>query len=273
MGNLVQKAKECFWQALDKWSAKEVEPGTPKRWDYDQVKSKFRPLDLVACRGDGLISDAISIAQKEKLGDGRWSHVGLLVNTEMMPGILNGKKDKWYIWESTSLNEAVDVESKQTVTGVQIRDFEEVCKEYYKFQDTEVAVFRLVDNPCQRVQGESDEAFGARKQALRIKLAKAHQKYHGRPYDFSGTLPAFFKCLRKYRDDNFAIDKFHEYAMFCSELVASVYKDLSLLPDTVNVENVVPEDLFGFDADGEVKLQLEPQGETVLQTGMRVIKA
>jgi hypothetical protein len=273
MGKYVSKLKDYCIVCIDKWSAKEAGPNVPKRWDYKEAQKRFRPLDMVACRGDGLISDAIAESQRAKLGEGRWSHVGLLVNTDIMPGIINGQKGKWYIWESTSLNEAPDVESKKAVTGVQVRDFEQVCKEYYGFMDTEVAVYRLKDNPWQRVQDESDESYAVRQESLRIKLSKAHQKYHGRPYDFSGALAGFFKCLRKYRDNNFVVNKFHDYAMFCSELVASVYVDIGLLPESVDPENVVPEDFFGFDADKEMPLVFEPAGTTVIQTGMLVIKS
>lgn len=272
----LQSLCKCFvkcvscCEKLDNCKRKKTNESTPVINKYKQLKDNLRPLDMIAFRGAGLISDVISQSQQVAQGSGKWTHVGLIVNTSIMPDILNSSKDKWYVWESTSLAQSADAETGEMLKGVQIRDLSVVIKEYAKYVDTEVCVFRLKDNPYIIRENELNESYQSRLELLRRKMTKLHGEYLGRPFDFTGSFPALCKCLRKYRDV-FILNQIHDYAMFNSELVASIYKRIGLLPDNINVENVVPMDFFGFDKDREIPLLFEMEPITLLQTGRYVI--
>ena len=68
---------------------------------YKEIKSIIKPLDMILFRGGEVVSSTIRILEKLQAGNGDWSHVGLVVDTTILPNIPNGKDDKLYIWEST----------------------------------------------------------------------------------------------------------------------------------------------------------------------------
>ena len=85
--------------------------------------------------------------------------------------------------------------------------------------------------------------------------------------DFISLFAAMFPSLRSLRDfrDNIFTKLYstlHNYKIinnnslspadwqFCSELVATIYKEFDIIPNTVNPKDVVPIDFFGCDEDG-----------------------
>lgn len=110
----------------------------------------MRELDIVFFRGGdlrpvsinpyNLVSSGIMMAQKMTLGDGSFSHVGILVSSAVLPG-LNLEPDVFYILESTVSSAG---------SGVQIRRFDDVVSEYlsfYKDKTDRIAIGYVVDNP------------------------------------------------------------------------------------------------------------------------------
>mgnify|MGYP002351034239 FL=1 len=74
---------------------------------YKDISNKIKPFDLIAFRGGDIISDLISIVEKYHLGIGDFSHLGMIVTSDILPYyIINNEKiyldpKKIYIFEST----------------------------------------------------------------------------------------------------------------------------------------------------------------------------
>ena len=106
---------------------------------YDAIKNKIRPLDLIAFRGGDIISDLIATLESHEVGIGAFSHVGMVVTSEILPScMVNGKEfylapDRVYVFESTftydipHITDGVpDVTTGHGEFGVQLRDLEDV---------------------------------------------------------------------------------------------------------------------------------------------------
>lgn len=113
----------------------------------------IKPLDCIFFKGTELISEAIMIMERLTLGVGEWSHVGIVVNRDIIPG-LNVKDDDLYIWESTISSSSklitgdptLDAESGKGVFGVQVRKLKDVIKNSIKL-GVKIGWGRLRNNP------------------------------------------------------------------------------------------------------------------------------
>lgn len=258
-------------------------------WDLKEdsiqnIISKLRPLDLILFSGNSLVSKTIKFAEKEKLGLGTISHVGMIVTKEILPHIKELKKDKFYIWESTSKKQGLfrknvkDVYGKNRY-GVQIRELEEVVKNYLLFQGR-VFWGKLNDNPwkilnkdlrhsqtnnsinnldkiCEDKDEVDKECF--------ICVLKELEKTYGKSsfnlnlIDLAASLYPSFRPLRKLKKKimNYLAknSKRKKYTpLFCSEFVAIIYKSLKILDENIQPSDVVPVDFLGINEFGIPRL-------------------
>src|SRR5438309_11598776 len=93
-------------------------PGTR----FSDLKNQVKPLDLMVFRGSDFVSDTISFLEKWKFGQGDWTHVGVVMTTDVIT-IKNGQPGRLYLWESTmsgkTLGDGVNnVETNQATFGV-----------------------------------------------------------------------------------------------------------------------------------------------------------
>ena len=153
-------------------------------YEYEEASEKIRPLALVLFAGKEFVSDIICFGQSLKGSYRRnqervqrvFSHVGVIVDKNIMPGIRNTLPGRHYVLESTAsgklVSEVVDCESMKGVLGVQIRDFEWVCATY----NGVIAVANLQDNPFDPIEGESVEENQQRIGMLRGMPVKVPQR-------------------------------------------------------------------------------------------------
>jgi hypothetical protein len=118
-----------------------------KKWH--KVVTLITPFDLVLFSGSDFVSSTIKKLENKKLKCGEFSHVGIVVNSLVLPHIPELIPDEFYVWESTSsLNipgmptEVPDIYGKNKL-GVQIRNLKSVF-ENYKGQ---VYIGKLIRNP------------------------------------------------------------------------------------------------------------------------------
>lgn len=220
--------------------------------NYDEIKNTIRPFDLIFFKGKGFISDIINFFEvrtlkpkeaKYKIKDkDLFTHVGLIITTEMAtyPNMEDGKL---YILESTISNNSKtninDINGKSYL-GVQIRDFEKLIS-VNKKSKTNVAVGYLNNNPL-------DNKIDGLKEKFNIIL----NKYIYTPYEFNplalpGALINEFRWERNFIESTFKIKS--DDCLFCSELVATVYKEINIFDEKVIPKNVVPMDFLGYDVD------------------------
>jgi hypothetical protein len=118
-----------------------------KKWH--EVVSLITPFDLVLFSGEDFVSSTIKKLEYQKLKCGEFSHVGIVVNSLVLPHITELVPNEFYIWESTSsLNipgrplEIPDIYGKNKL-GVQIRNLKSVFEQY----KGQVYIGKLIQNP------------------------------------------------------------------------------------------------------------------------------
>lgn len=221
-----------------------------------------KPLDIVLFGGGDFVSDFIKWVTLKKITDNPqykiltesdqdsekykhiivFSHVGLLVDNTILkhPNLEPGKM---YVFESTmsgSLTDGVKNIEGKSFLGVQLRDFEKVVKGYLSTSGTYIAVAPLT----QKVRNGLPQ--GARMVHMFTKIFHKYNgvKYDASPLELSAAVCTPCRCFR----DCFSRVCSNKW-LFCSELVAAVFRDLGVfLPKTI-VNNVVPMDFIGYDLD------------------------
>lgn len=220
--------------------------------EFKDIIDKVKPLDLVFFDGIGIASDLIQLVEsillykqnKEGIKPGEFSHVGMLVTSEILeyPGV---EDNILYILESTisgyGQGNVKDISGK-SFFGVQLRKFSEVVKEYEENNGTEICVGNLIGNPLLDKETDKEEL---KRKFSNIAKALLYTDYE---YNLIGLGASLIEELRPFRDYTNKI-MHTERNLFCSELVATILKKLNIINENVKVENVVPMDFLGFDKD------------------------
>ncbi len=206
--------------------------------NFRKVMNYFKPFDLLLFDSDDPVSTFINTIQNIKIKGSKWSHVGILINKSTMPHIKNLENDKWYIWEAVitqnkgilpSAYKVVDVETRQGVVGVQIRDLEKVLKEKLKKKGQRFAIAKLINYPND--------------QNLLSKVKKIQEQYFHRKYDFN--IMNHISTVIDTPTINLPFNKkTTKTSIYCSEFVAIVYKKLGLLSENIDETKISPTDLI-----------------------------
>lgn len=206
---------------------------------YTNVRSQIRPLDMIAFKGDDPVSKLILYLENKTTHYNDFSHVGVVVTSEILDEPLLDPK-KLYVLESTVSGKmgynVYNIHGKSFL-GVQIRCLDDLIETYDHPDDTAIAWCHLEHNPLDITDSTSD---------IKEKMTTLYHEVDHRFYDFNlyDLLSALYPMLRIYRN---LVDKiFHsQKLMFCSELVAMVYKKLGVYPnpDAIDPMNIIPEHL------------------------------
>lgn len=241
-------------------------------WDIQSEKietifKKMKPLDLIMFAGNNLLSKTIRLVEKEKLGLGTISHVGIVVTKELLPHIKELEKDKFYIWESTNSkiklsNHPKDILGKSKF-GVQIRDLKEVVEHYLKFQG-KVFWGKLDQHPLKTKHKDSLIVYHQRKLEIIEKFKEIEKNYGNSQFNLSfiDLAASVFPSLRPLRSFKNKMKKLFKRKkvkksytpFFCSEFVAMVYKNINVLDENIDPANVVPVDFLGVKESRSPKL-------------------
>ena len=220
---------------------------------YNEYAKHIHPLDVIMFRGGDFISDLIRFLEKSHLRKdssagynipaNAFSHIGIIVTTD----ILNDdrlEKGKLYIWESTMsgyLTDGIYNIDGGSFLGVQLRDFDEVFRSYDADLTTRIAVAHLKNNVFKKKKFQ---------QNLKKKFTKLFAKYDGARYDANifSLGSSLYSNLRPIRNSVERIFNTENW-LFCSELVAMVFKELGFFSPNTEPKNVVPMDFLGYEAD------------------------
>lgn len=221
---------------------KTIKEGIP----YENIRNTLKPFDLVLFSGGDFFSCLIKYIEEKNIRTSKgginrdiFSHVGMIVTSDIIDHskILPGKI---YILESTmsgKLGQNVYNINDDWFLGVQIRDFDVLVKEYDKPSNTKIAICGLNKYPTI----DSN---------LKEKFTKLYLSLEGIRYDANilSLLSVFMKKLRPHRSQ---FERLTEDWLFCSELVALIYKTMGILPTNTDPKNVMPMDFLGVDNDEE----------------------
>lgn len=220
-------------------------------WDLIQ------PLDLILFKGTDLVSRLVETVERVGCGWGDVSHVGLVVTSELMPGVAELVPGTLYIWESTSSlvipetgeKFVPDVERRTSRFGVQIRDLRAVVDAY-----TGVVYWaQLHSNPW------SDPTQRPRCIAEVQKLHELYKSthYESNPIALASSAVRYMRPLRNLIDYTLVVchhltNLLHltrgpftqldaeELTVFCSEFVSIVLIILRVMPATQTPYDITP---------------------------------
>jgi hypothetical protein len=218
---------------------------------YAEIRNTIKPFDLIFFKGSEFVSDMIRALEKcdiEHPVSDNFSHVGMIVTSDILdykyvvPG-------KLYILESAvsgALGQGLKTVEGRSHLGVNLRDFDELIYLYDKPADSRAAVGYLKSNPFEDPTVDKDE--------LKRKFTRIFQQVNGARYDLNPinliSVIGFpwAQIIRKIRKP---VNKLigTEHWRVCSSLVAYVYKQMGIFPETIDPRNAYPVDFLGIDKD------------------------
>jgi len=225
MGNLLNRNKEQI----------KVKKGDLFR----SIKGKMRPLDLLLFKGDDFVSGLISKLERRgnaKSHAGDFTHAGIVVNSDILDEPLL-EPGKLYILESTisgKLGSGVPDIHGRSFLGIQIRDLEVLISAYDHPNSTSIAWCPLVNNP---IEGNLP--------LIKQNFSKVYHEINGIMWDANcwSLLSALYPWMRPCRGCIESSVRTKNW-LFCSEMVATVYKYIGIYPDYVDPKDVVPADFI-----------------------------
>jgi len=214
---------------------------------YEDLEAKILPLDLVFFRGKNAASRLVIEASRFRLGNGDWSHVGIIINRKALPTLKNATSDdELFVWESTisgqegfgDSSHILDAETGKGVLGVQIRPLRELMRT--STTKTPIAWAKLINNPFARREREQDKYYEARIKKTKDVLETIHRDYFLRPYQMNccKLLTALCCCCCNCFCKGCSRDK-----VICSQFVIVVYQRVGLIEAKVDASEMVPVDL------------------------------
>jgi hypothetical protein len=163
---------------------------------YNDMRPQLKTGDIVLFSGKSAVSNIIKL-----FSGGKWSHVGMVVIMEEFDRMV-------LLWESTTLSNIPDIETRTATKGVQLVPMSQRITTY----EGEVTI-RLLNKAI------SD--------AMNQKLAEVRKELSRKPYERSQI-----ELLKAAYDGIGGASSGEDLSsLFCSELVAEGYQAMGLLPE------------------------------------------
>lgn len=213
------------------------------------LSANIQPLDIILFRGNqDIVSDGIRDAEGIVQGNNEWSHVGIVISKRWCPAINlpdNIDQDRLLLWESNvssscaiiTKDPTLDIETGHGFLGVQIRDLASVIT-YNKKLGVIIGHGQLLHNPIKQLNDECIVTYESRSRSLKRVLSLLHDKYIHRCYQLNccRLAEAIFPCIQRLMCKCCPGKHF----MYCSELVAEIYKHLDILSNVYDAKAVSP---------------------------------
>lgn len=247
-------------------NSKSLNVNSLEKVPYSEIENLIKPLDLLLFRGGDFVSGAIRYLQNKMLGNGTFSHVGIVVTRELMPWLKVLEPGEKYVWESTMsipignmVDGVPDIESGKGKFGVQIRSLRDVVESYTNEKSGALVSWgALNNNPWKQTENH--------KQIKKI-VRRLHREVGCKTYElnFLELAASLFPFLRKFRNKaewiedvgygilrSFKIveDNGGDAFYFCTELVAYILQELGVISSHIKPNEVVPMDFLGYDREG-----------------------
>lgn len=192
----------------------------------------IKPLDLIFYKGTSLLSKTITLSEFVFRGSETFSHVGIVVNRDVMPSLCV-KDDKLYVWQSTSSikpGATKDIESGKGLIGVQINSLDDEIRNCN--EGVLMAVGKLEINPLDIFE----------KSVVQETLDRLHGEYLYRPYDnIFSMMSIMVPCLRCYCCYDTTLE------VQCSEFLVLILQELKVLDSRIRSQEFGPDDFHNND--------------------------
>lgn len=204
-----------------------------KRLPMLEVLQQIKPLDILLMRTSETSSAIIRTAQLKTIGHGEFSHVGIVVDSSIMPIVEKDGQtypNKLYFFECTMDDNVKDVISGEMRKGVQVRDLKDYMIGYGKLPGAVISWAKLKDNPLFASPSKLPE--------IAPKLNEFFKKTIHKDYELSNLhhlLIAIMDGPVKHEPDK---------TYFCSELVSGVFQACGLFPEYLDIETIAPSELL-----------------------------
>jgi len=201
--------------------------------NYADIKNNIKPFDIIFFRNTSLASYLIQFVEFMTVDDYKWSHVGVVINTDFFP-IKNGIKDELYILESTmsgKLNDGLnECENNTAKLGVQVRKLDDLV--------------RIYNNNGQIAWGQLNYDKDLYNDDIKNKCIEFYNDHINDIYEICIN-NLFYSCLNTNTKINMNwLNTKTEHALFCSELITKLYKKIGILNDTINDESIAPTEFY-----------------------------
>lgn len=209
--------------------------------------------DLITFRGNGIISDGVSWMENMMVGNGDWSHVGLVFSKRLLPqikGIEEYKDDELFLWDSglstnakKGLTSVRNIETKKATLGVQIRPLRDMIK--YSEKGSEIGWARLIDRSL--IDGKE------RQYEVKRILQEIHKEFYGSMYQLNCCYLCGVFCPNCCCQCMKSCCNIRKKDVFCSEFVSIIYQRLGILPKNFDTSEILPVDLYESKLSNEYK--------------------
>lgn len=232
------------------------------------IYREIAPFDLILFKGTDFISRIVKTFESLKYSNTEYSHVGIIVNSQVLPFIKNLELNKFYVIESI-LSSKLDNNKERF--GIQIRELEDIIKTYSTTRNTKIAWAPLLFNPWKHIQSNEKsliiKTLYDLYQNINKKSFKSIFPCLNSSYKLDEILIAGHKLL-----NNILLSKKIEHLepgeifIFSSKLVTMIYKAIGVLESCIN--NIDPIDYIEyrkFPKIVEIKTLLVPKNKSLIE--------
>ena len=107
-------------------------------FELKDIINRIQPLDLLFLKGTDFVNEAVRVNEDKSYSNDEFSHVVLVINSELCPFLSHLIPERLYVWQSVSIGGQ---------SGVEVRDLEEMVTSYCGTEDCSVAWGQLKNNP------------------------------------------------------------------------------------------------------------------------------
>jgi hypothetical protein len=186
-------------------------------------------FDLFCVNYNYIGSKISNLFQKTYIGNGTWSHVGIIIKNDIIPTIENNI----YIWHSSIRS-----------NGVQLYELEKYCK-LKDLNITEIGWCKLKNNPLHRKINDTDESYNKRVERIKKQINQFYT--HTKNATFSHSMLKLVFPFLQNRSPKTSFPYLNiKKSYFCSEFATSVYKIINVVDNNIDPDSILPITLINY---------------------------
>jgi len=186
-------------------------------------------FDLLCLNYIYIGSDISKLFQKIYTGNGRWSHVGIIIKNDVIPTIEN----KIYIWHSSVRS-----------NGVQLCELEKYCK-IYDLKISEIWWCKLKNNPFHRNINDTDENYNKRVKKIKKQINNFYIHTKNSSFNFYNMTRLVLSPLRNMSPKPSPYLNIKK-SYFCSEFATTIYKIINVVDKNIESDSILPITLINY---------------------------
>lgn len=253
------------------------ESSPPPTINVNSLLNVICPLDIIFFKGTDIHSNiCMKNSENTPLHQCMWNHVGLVVNSEVLPDEHYIIPNKYYVWSTIMSNEVrcqddvlhSDIDSHNNVLGVQIRDLDEIIPSYSSLEKAQIGWGKLRNNPLRtgRIRDKIDHSsidiirqifrdihklYGRRRRSQMDRILRRRNHDYITTTVFTTNLSSTnsFICNGNRRQVRVLVSNnilTHDIQwLICSDLIMVILQKMNIIDKKCNPSSILPSDLLG----------------------------